>query len=94
MQKCDFNKAPKLDTLNKVLKNKGWDYRAEIWQPIERQDITTVYWIGRSPSFPDFAKEFTEYFEEAMKGNTPEAGLEDSMTNCRVNLSRSGFLIQ
>ncbi len=82
------------DQFNEVLKNKGWDYRAEIWQPIERQDITTLYWIGRSPSFPDFAQEFTEYFEEAMKGNTPEAGLEDSMTNCRVNLSRSGFLIQ
>jgi hypothetical protein len=79
---------------NDVLENKGWDCRAEIWQPIQRQDITTVYWIGRAPSFPDFAQEFTEYFEEATKGNTPEADLETSMANCRVNLSRSGFSIQ
>ena len=82
------------DEFNEVLESKGWDYRAEIWQPIERQDITTVYWIGRSPSFPDFAQEFTEYFEEATKGNTAEADLEASMAECRVNLSRSGFLIQ
>ena len=62
--------------------------------PIESDDTTVAYWVGRAPTFPDFAQEFTDYFEQATKGGTPEAGIEESMLNCRTELSRSGFLVQ
>jgi hypothetical protein len=82
------------DDFNKILKDQGQDYQAEIWQPIESDDTTVAYWVGRAPTFPDFAQEFTDYFEQATKGGTPEAGIEESMLNCRTELSRSGFLVQ
>ena len=82
------------DDFNKILKGQGQDYQAEIWQPIESDDTTVVYWVGKAPNFPDFAQEFTDYFEQASKGDTPEAGIEESMLNCRTELSRSGFLVQ
>ena len=82
------------DDFNKILKDQGQDYQAEIWQPIESDDTTVVYWVGKAPNFPDFAQEFTDYFEQATKGNTPEARIEESMLNCRTELSRSGFLVQ
>ena len=81
------------DDFNKILKDQGQDYQAEIWQPIESDDTTVVYWVGKAPNFPDFAQEFTDYFEQATKGDTPEAGIEESMLNCRTELSRSGFLV-
>ena len=82
------------DDFNKILKDQGQDYQAEIWQPIESDDTTVVYLVGKAPNFPDFAQEFTDYFEQASKGDTPEAGIEESMLNCRTELSRSGFLVQ
>ena len=82
------------DDFNKILKDQGQDYQAEIWQPIASDDTTVAYWVGRAPTFPDFAQEFTDYFEQATKGGTPEAGIEESMLNCRTELSRSGFLVQ
>ena len=81
------------DDFNNVMQKKGYDYRAKIWVPTFATEGTLnhVYWIGTAPDLPDFASEFTRYFEEVTKGSTPEAGIETAFGECRVEVSRSGF---
>lgn len=81
------------DKFNSLLKGNGWDYQAEIWQPVMSDDTASVYWVGKAPNFPDFSEEFTEYFNQATKENTPEADIETSMASCRTEVSRSGYLV-
>ena len=95
--KCSVDEMVKIkDDFNDVMKKKNYDYRATLWVPTFATEGTLnhVYWVGTAPDLPDFASEFTRYFDEATKGSTPEAGIETAFAKCRLEVSRSGFQVR
>ena len=79
----------------KVMKEKNYDYSAEVWTPVFSNETSGyVYWVGTAPDLADFGPEFTRYFNEVSKGNTQESKIEAGFDECRVEISRSGFLTQ
>ena len=92
--KCSVDEMVKIkNDFNDVMKNKNYDYRAKLWVPTFAPEgsLNHVYWVGTAPDLPDFASEFTRYFDEVTKGSTPEAGIETAFAKCRLEVSRSGF---
>ena len=79
----------------KVMKEKNYDYSAEVWTPVFSNETSGyVYWVGTAPDLADFGPEFTRYFNEVSKENTQESKIEAGFDECRVEISRSGFLTQ
>lgn len=94
---CTMDELVKLkNDFNNVMKEKDYDYRAELWMPVffPEQSAGSIYWVGSAPDLANFGPEFTRYFDEALKSSTAESKVEADFAKCRVELSRSGFLTQ
>lgn len=70
---------------------KAYGYRAEILVPIQRMNLETMYWIGRSADAETFGKAWDAWRDALSNPDSVPAKLWARFQECEVNLNRSGF---
>ena len=80
------------DKMNTYMAKNGYDYEAEMFQPVEDVDITVAYWVGRSEHFIGYATAYERWFDAASRIGTPEAKFMEALARCRVDVARSGYV--
>jgi hypothetical protein len=66
-------------------------YRAEVLTPIQSNNLTSMYWAGRSKDAATFGKAWDTWRNAQADATTVEAKLEARFEACSTNLSRRGY---
>jgi len=66
-------------------------YRSEILAPIQSEDVTVYYWVGRTASAEAFGKGLEEWNRGLTDPNSLSAKLMARFRECTTILSRSSF---
>jgi hypothetical protein len=77
-----------------VMTAQGYTYTVEIMAPVTGDDLGVVFWVGRTKDFATFAAEYSKWLAALETAGSPEAKLNEKLTRCSTNLSRSGLLTQ
>jgi hypothetical protein len=77
-----------------VMTAQGYTYTVEILVPVEGENLSSVYWVGRTADFATFGAEYTKWLAGIAKSGSPEAKMNAKLNKCATNLSRSGSLTQ
>jgi hypothetical protein len=75
-----------------VMKSESYGYTVEIAQPRTGEDLTIIWWIGRTKDLATFQKDNARWEAALMKSGSPEAKLNDKLTKCSTNVSRNGSI--
>jgi hypothetical protein len=70
---------------------KGYGYKAEILMPIQRTDLDSIFWVGRSANAGSFGKAWDVWRDAQADANSVPAKLNARFAACSNNVSRSGF---
>lgn len=70
---------------------KAYGYRAEILVPIQRMNLETMYWVGRTADAETFGKAWDAWRDALSNADSVPAKLWARFQKCEVNLNRSGF---
>lgn len=70
---------------------KDYGYKAEIWTPLMRGSLDTVFWVGRSKDAESFGNAWDTWRDAQSKPDSTPAKLWARMSKCENNLNRSGF---
>ena len=90
---CSLEKYLKLvDEFRGVMKENNYEYTVEILQPVTSEDLSIIWWIGRSKDFPTFAEGYTQWEKALSDSKSAEAKLNKKIVKCSTNVSRAGML--
>jgi hypothetical protein len=87
-------------TLNQYLEimkdfNEQWGknnaYHGEVLTPIQSDDLTSVYWIGRSSGAQSFGKAWDTWRDEAADPNSVAGKLQARFADCSVDQTRRSY---
>ena len=88
---CGFSKYLEIvsDFNTQWGKNNG--YRAEILAPIQSNNLTSIFWVGRSANTAAFGKAFDQWSKDLMDPNSTASKLWARFQECSTNLGRRGY---
>lgn len=70
---------------------KSHGYVAQIAMPIQSDDLTAVYWTGRSASAEAFGKAWDVWRTESADPKSVVSGLQARFEKCTIDESRRGY---
>jgi len=70
---------------------KSHGYRAEIAQPVQSNDLVSVFWIGHCASAESFGKAWDTWRTELFDSKSVAGKLNERFEKCTTNTSRSGY---
>lgn len=70
---------------------KDHGYRAEISVPVQSQDLTAVFWVGRTANAQDFGAAWDAWRTGLADAKSLESKLNARFQKCGDNVSRSGY---
>jgi len=75
--------------------NQGWGkahgYRTEILVPLQSQDLTSVFWVGRSADAAAFGAAWDAWRDELTKEKSTAAKLQARLDECSANGARRSY---
>lgn len=77
-----------------VMSAQGYTYTVETLVPVMGDDLSLVYWVGRTKDFATFGAEYTKWLAALDNAGSPEAKVNAKMNKCSTNVSRSGSMTQ
>lgn len=77
-----------------VMKAEGYSYTVEIAQPHSSENLSTIWWIGRTKDLVTYASDYTKWEMALAKPGSRESKVNDKLNDCSKNISRSGMLIR
>jgi hypothetical protein len=70
---------------------KDYGYRAEVWMPLMRDNLETVFWVGRAKDAETFGNAWDTWRDAQSDPGSVPSRLWARMSKCEINLNRSGF---
>jgi hypothetical protein len=70
---------------------KDFGYKAEIWSPLMRGTLDTMFWVGRTKDAETFGHAWDTWRDAQSNPESAAAKLGERMSRCEMNLNRSGF---
>jgi len=70
---------------------KGYGYKAEILVPLQRANLETFFWVGRSASTESFGKAWDAWRDAQANPDSVAAKLNARLDACGTSLNRSGM---
>ena len=70
---------------------KSHGYRAEIAQPVQSNDLASVFWIGHCASAESFGKAWDTWRTELSDSKSVAAKINERLEKCATNDSRRGY---
>lgn len=68
-------------------------YHAEIAAPIQSDDMTTYYWLGRSADAASFGKAYDTWTKESAEPDSVAGKLSARFAECSVSVGRRGYVV-
>lgn len=68
-----------------------YGYRAELLMPIQSQNLTSIYWVGRTKDAATFGKAWDAWRNELSDPNSVAGKLSARFEACGTNLARRGY---
>ncbi len=72
---------------------KAHGYQAEIAVPIQSNNLTSVFWIGRSKNSATFGAAYDSWEEDLSNAKSTPAKLNARFQACTTNVARRGYTI-
>jgi len=72
---------------------KGHGYQAEIAVPTQSNNLTSVFWIGRSKSTTAFGAAFDSWMGDLSNSGSAPAKLSARLEGCTTSVSRRGYTL-
>ena len=66
-------------------------YQAQVFMPLDSDDLQTYYWVGTSADTETFGKAHDAWLAGVMSGDSGPAELNERFTECSTNLNRQSF---
>lgn len=70
---------------------KAYGYRAEVLSPIQRMNLETMYWVGRSKDAETFGKAWDAWRDAQSDPTSVPAKLWGRFAECETNINRVGY---
>jgi hypothetical protein len=70
---------------------KSHGYQAEIAFPVQSENLTAVFWTGRTANAEAFGKAWDAWRAELSESKSVAAKLNERFEKCSTNQSRSGY---
>jgi len=70
---------------------KKYGYHSEVAVPVQNEQLTSIYWLGRSASTEAFGKAWDAWRDQTRDANSVAGKLQERFTKCSENKARSGF---
>jgi hypothetical protein len=70
---------------------KGYGYKAEVLMPIQRANLESFFWVGRSANAGVFGKAWDAWRDAQANPDSVPAKLEARLEACSTSVSRSGY---
>ena len=70
---------------------KSHGYRAELAQPVQSTDLTSVFWIGHCASAESFGKAWDAWRTEISDAKSVAGKLNERFEKCTTNTTRNGY---
>ncbi len=70
---------------------KAHGYRAELAVPLQNDDLTSIFWLGRSANAAAFGKAWDVWRDALADSKSLESKLQARFTKCGTTESRSSF---
>lgn len=77
-----------------VMKSENYSYTVEILQPLMGDDVSVIYWVGRTADLATFGAEYTRWEQALENAGSPESKVNAKLNECTTNVSRSGSLVR
>ncbi len=75
--------------------NKNWaskyGYKAEVFVPVQSDNLTSVYWVGRSANAAAFGKAWDQWVKDLTDPGSTAAKLWARFLECSMNVRRVGY---
>jgi hypothetical protein len=69
----------------------GYGYKAEILVPLQRSNLETIFWVGRSASTESFGKAWDAWRDAQANPDSVAAKLNARLDACSTSQNRSGM---
>lgn len=66
-------------------------YKAEVFMPVHSDNLTSVYWVGRSANTAAFGKAWDQWVKDLGDPDSTAAKLWARFLECSTNVSRVGY---
>lgn len=73
---------------------KEYGYKVEILTPVQSEDVTSFFWVGRIASGTAFGKGLDAWHSGIADPNSTAGKLMSRFVACTTNVSRSGYFTQ
>jgi hypothetical protein len=70
---------------------KSHGYRAEIAQPVQSNDLASIFWIGHAASAESFGKAWDTWRAELSDSKSVASKVNERLDKCATNGSRNGY---
>ena len=70
---------------------KSHGYKAEILVPLQRSNLETMFWVGRSANAESFGKAWDVWRDAQANPDSVEARLNTRLDACSTSLNRAGM---
>jgi hypothetical protein len=70
---------------------KDYGYHAEVLSPIQRMNLETIYWVGRSKDAETFGHAWDTWRDAQSDPDSVPAKLWARMSACEININRAGY---
>jgi hypothetical protein len=92
---CDLDKyLAVVEEFRGVMTSQGYSYTVEIAQPLTGDDLTMIWWVGRTKDLATYGTEYSKWEAALQNPSSPEAKVSAKLTACSTNVSRSGSLVR
>ena len=75
--------------------NKEWGskngYKSEVYVPIQSNNLTSIYWVGRSDNAAAFGKAWDQWNTDLMDPDSVASKLWARFQDCSTNIGRRGY---
>ena len=75
--------------------NKQWGakngYQSEVLMPIQSNNLTSLYWVGRSDNAAAFGKAWDQWSKDLMDPDSAASKLWARFLECSTNVGRRGY---
>ena len=70
---------------------KKYDYHAEVLVPIQSNNLTSLFWVGRSTNAEAFGKAWDHWNSDLIDPDSVASKLWARFLNCGANIGRRGY---
>jgi hypothetical protein len=70
---------------------KDYDYNAEVLMPIQSDNLTSLFWVGRSSGAAEFGATWEAWVSDLGKSGSTAAKLSARFEACSTNMSRRSY---